>query len=443
MAHAAPAIDISRENRRFDDIAPGLAGRVWTLGVGAFVVAILMALIPTFTGKQTDFSVGASAFFRSYVLAFAYACSLGLGALFFTMIQHLTRAGWSVVVRRFAETIAGQLPLLALLGLPLLIPIIFGMEGVYEWSSAAAVKNDATGLLQKKQPYLNATFFIIRMVFYFAVWGWLGSFYLNKSVEQDLTGDHELSVKMGGVAGPGVLLYALTVTFFAVDLLMSLTPHWYSTIFGVYYFAGCMVSTHATLIVMMVLLQRSGRLVNVLTQEHYQDVGKFMFAFTVFWAYIGFSQYMLIWYANLPEETYWYAARQSTPYWLVVSLTLLFGHFVLPFLALISKHAKRSPNFIFLGACWMLLMHFVDMHYVVSPDTHGYQQYLLAKDAGKAAAGAGSYMAHGATALLTDIPMTIGMLAVLASAVIRELGRNSLIPERDPRLNESLAFENI
>ena len=431
MGHAATVIDITHENRRWDDVAPSMAQRFWLVGIAGIAIAACLSLIPAFNGG--DFKSFLSQFFRSYIIGLAFVASIALGALFFTMMQHLTRAGWSVVVRRLAETLAGQLSWVGLMAAPLLIPLLMNLPDVYEWSDPARVSQDATGLIAKKSGYLNDTFFIIRMVFYFAVWGWLGSFFLNKSVEQDLTGNDQLSNRMSAVAGPGILIYALTVTFFAFDLLMSITPHWFSTIFGVYYFAGCMVSFHSTMILLMMMVQRSGRVPNAITAEHYHDIGKFLFAFVVFWAYIGFSQYMLIWYANIPEETFWYAARQATPWWLGISILLLVGHFILPFVLLISRYPKRRPNLIWFGAIWMLVMHFVDLYYVVAPDTHSFVHHGNQAD----------HMRPGWQSLLTDVPLTLGMLGLYGSLVVRELGRNALVPERDPRLNESLAFENF
>lgn len=430
MAHHA-TVDIMREPRRIDDVAPRIAARAWYVGVAGIVAALILAIIPGF--RSGEFGAARDQFLRSYVLAFTYVCSIALGALFFVLIQHVTRAGWSVVVRRIAECIAAQLPWLGLLSLPILLAVWFGVAGVYPWSNADVVAGDA--LLQGKAPYLNKTFFTIRMVLYFGIWSWLAGYMLNKSVEQDLTGNDKLTLDMQRLSAPGILLFALTVTFFAVDLLMSLSPHFFSTIWGVLYFAGCMVATYATLIVWSYFVQRRGRLTNSLNQEHYHDLGKFMFAWIVFWTYISFSQYMLIWYGNLPEENFWYQARQHTGWWIGVGLTLLFGHFLLPFLLLLSRYPKRRPQLLLVAAVWMLVMHFFDLHYQVSPDVHGYLKEFADPDKYK--------MAFGAGTLLTDIPLVIGLGGIFVHLILREMSRYSLVPERDPRLNESLAFHNF
>ncbi|MGE3182023.1 MAG: quinol:cytochrome C oxidoreductase [Phycisphaerae bacterium] len=427
MGHHKEIIDITQEPRRIDNIDATPAGKAWVVGVACLLLALGLSFLPVHGGGMDH---ALAQFFRSYILAFCFILSIALGALLFVMIHHVSRAGWSVTVRRIAECIAGQLPMIALLAIPILIPILFSMEHVYPWSDAHVVESDPTGLLQKKTAYLNKPFFIIRLAIYFIVWSWLGGFFLNKSTEQDLTGDDSLTLRMQALSAPGILIFALTATFFSFDVLMSLVPHWFSTMFGVYFFAGCMVSFFASMVLAMVLVQRSGRVPHAITQEHYHDIGKWLFAFIVFWTYIAYSQYMLYWYANIPEETMWYLPRQATPYWVGVSVVLLFGHFIIPFLALISRFPKRHPNLLLLGAVWMLGMHFVDMHYLVAPDVEGYHME-------------GHEMRPGWAHLLTDIPLTLGLAAILFYWVAREIGRHSLVPERDPRLAESQAFENF
>jgi hypothetical protein len=209
------------------------------------------------------------------------------------------------------------------------------------------------------------------------------------------------------------------VTFAAFDLVMSLYPHWYSTIFGVYFFAGCILSFCALLPVLLALLGRSSGLSRVVSREHYHDVGKLIFAFVVFWAYIAFSQYMLIWYGNLPEETLWYATRQSGP-WLYVSLVLLFGHFMLPFVWLISRHPKRRGAVLVAASVWLLLMHWVDIYYLVMPEARP----------------------DGPVILPVDLACFVGLGGLFLAATFWMLGRVNLLPARDPRLGESLGFEN-
>ena len=398
-------LDISRESRRLDDLGPRLMRIGGTLGAVGLILGLLLGL---FTAG------GLPRFLHAYLVNFAYFLSLALGALFFVILQHVTRAGWSVVLRRLAEGIAGTLPLLAVLSLPVLI----GVHQLYPWSHGEAVADDH--LLQWKQPYLNVPFFVLRVVVYFAVWIVLARFFLKTSVRQDETGDVALTLRMQNVSGPAMVAFAFTLTFASFDLLMSLDPHWFSTIFGVYYFAGAAVGFFALLALVTFLVQRSGRLRRVITIEHYHDVGKLVFAFIVFWAYIAYSQYMLIWYANIPEETVWYLHRQNGT-WAAVSLVLLFGHFVVPFLALISRRPKRRKPLLVAAAVWVLVLHWLDMYWLVMPTVSPEHLGL-----------------H-----LTDLACFIGLGGLFVAAAAHALRNCSLIPERDPRLTESLTFENV
>ncbi len=247
----------------------------------------------------------------------------------------------------------------------LAIPLVLGMRHLYPWTNLEPVAHDP--LLQGKQPYLNVPFFVIRLAVYFIVW--VG---LCPVVSPPLAGAGpqrrvRLTARMQRASAPSLVVFALTISFAAFDLLMSLDPHWYSTMFGVYYFSGSVVGFFALLPVITILLQRSGRLANAITPEHYHDMGKLVFAFTVFWAYIAFSQFMLIWYANIPEETGW-MIRRTTGGWAGVSWLLLFGHFVVPFFVLLSRFVKRRRRLLILPAIWVLAMHWVDIYWLVMPE---------------------------------------------------------------------------
>ncbi|MCK5379547.1 MAG: hypothetical protein KAJ78_09080, partial [Acidobacteria bacterium] len=242
---------------------------------------------------------------ETYLVSFAYFLSLALGALFFVLLQHLTHAGWSVVVRRLAEALSVNVVLMAVLA----IPVLLNMEHLYHWAHPGAADHDA--ILAGKSAFLNPQFFTIRLVVYFAIWSFLAWFFFSNSKRQDATADPKFTRRMEALSAPGMILFALSLNFAAFDLLMSVNPHWFSTIFGVYFFAGCVVVIMATLVVLVAYLQRQGRLQGIVTVEHYHDLGKLLFGFVVFWAYIAFSQYMLYWYANIPEETVWYLTRQT------------------------------------------------------------------------------------------------------------------------------------
>jgi hypothetical protein len=397
-------IDLSREPRHLG----ALGARLWRGGLGVGLVAGLASAALAVLGAEQW-----RTFFVAYLVNYAFFLSLALGALFLVLIQHVTHAGWGIVARRLAEGIVATLPWLAVL----FVPILFGLYDLYHWSHADAVAADA--VLAGKTPYLNTTFFVARWVVYFAVWVWLARYFVSRSIAQDTSGDVELTVQMQRRAALGVVLYAFTVSFAAIDILMSLDPHWYSTIFGVYYFAGAVVGALAVTIIAAVLLQEAGLLPRVITREHYHDLGKLLFAFIVFWAYIAFSQYMLMWYGNIPEETEWYLRRQ-TQGWGWVGLALVFGHFLIPFLALISRTPKRRKRLLAVAAAWILAMHWVDVVWLVVP------QFAPLSDA---------VSVETATLLL-------GFAALIVARFAQVLRKPSLVPERDPRIAESLSLEN-
>jgi len=394
-------LDITSEPRHLDEVAGRLlliTGVVAVVGLGG-AAALAMA-----GGGGVDRLLG------TYLVSFTFYLSLSLGALFFVLLQHLTRAGWSVVVRRLAEGLATNVWLVALLG----VPVVLGMGRLYHWTHP-----EGDPLIMSKSAFLNPGFFTVRLIFYFVVWGGLALLMWRGSVAQDASGDPRLTRRLERLSAPGMVLFALTINFAAFDLLMSLDPHWFSTIFGVYYFSSSVVCFFAAMPILLYGLQRAGYLRRVVTAEHYHDLGKLLYAFIVFWAYIAFSQYMLIWYGNLPEETGWFLKRQTGD-WLAVSIVLIVGHFVIPFLALISRYPKRRPALLVAAASWMLVMHWVDLYWLAMPE--------LSPD--KAPLGP------------IDALCFLGLGGLFSLGLVLWLRRHSLVPEKDPRLDESLAFEN-
>ena len=397
-------LDITTEPRHLE------ARRTRWMGIAAVVAVVFIAASLALAMATPD---GVHYLLETYLVSYALFLSLSLGALFFVMLQHVTRAGWSVVVRRIAEAMATNVWLMAVLA----IPIVLGMEHLYHWAHPGAADHDP--LIAAKVGFLNPGFFIARLVVYFAIWSVLAWFFYRTSTAQDASGDPALSRRMEVLSAPGIVLFALSLNFAAFDLLMSLDPHWFSTIYGVYYFAASVLLFFAVMPKILLGLQSRGLLERAVTVEHYHDVGKFMFAFTVFWAYIAFSQYMLIWYGNIPEETQWYLKRQTGD-WTWVSLALLFGHFVLPFLLLISRHVKRRPLLLAVIGVFVAIMSWVDMYWLVIPEF----------SPGVARFG------------LLDVLVYVGLAGLYSTVLIWRLGRTSLVPEKDPRLVESLAFEN-
>src|SRR5215207_3145325 len=318
--------------------------------LGAVACAILGAANP----KQ---------FFFSWLVSFLFFLSLALGALFFVLIQYAAQGEWGIVLRRIGETIFATVPVMA----ALFLPVLLGLHDLYLWSVPGAAEHDA--LLQWKAPFLNVPFFLIRAALYFGMWSVIALVYYRGSRGQDVTGDPKVSARLRRLAGPAIIVLALTQSFASIDWIMSLTPHWYSTIFGVYFFAGSFVGFIALLSVVAVAMRRARLLDSVISAEHLHDVGKFLFAFTAFWAYIGFSQFFLMWYANLPEETIWYQARLQGS-WKAVSILLMVGHFGVPFLYLMGRAVKRRSSTLAIGGVWLLGMHFVDLYWQVMPTLH-------------------------------------------------------------------------
>ncbi|MCF7807000.1 MAG: hypothetical protein K9M49_05915 [Candidatus Marinimicrobia bacterium] len=297
-------------------------------------------------------------FFQAYLTSFTFLTTISLGGLFFVLIHHVTGAYWGIVLRRVAENLADTLPLMALF----MIPLFFGMHDLFHWTHEEAVAHDQ--ILQWKQPYLNVGFFVVRNVLYFAVWIWLVRGLKTLSLKQD-KGDSGNLVKMRRRAAGGVVLFAFTVTGFGFDWLMSLDPHWYSTIFGVYVFSGGFWAALALLSLFTNMLRKSGA-DELITMEHTHDLGKFMFAFTAWWAYIGGAQYFLIWYGNIPEETIWFIHRWEHG-WKAVSLFLILFHFIIPFVILAFRAAKRVPALIVSLAVLFLVMHYTDHFWMINP----------------------------------------------------------------------------
>lgn len=356
---------------------------------------------------------------HAYLVAFMYVLSVGLGALWFVAIQHLTSAKWSVVVRRIAEVLANNMWVIALMSLGVVVPMLSGSTTLYNWLDHDLAEHDH--LLHHKLPYLNITFFTIRWVVYFAVWIWLSRMFLSQSLLQDKGKGKgtEVLERLRRVSAPGMILFTLTMTFASFDFLMSLDYTWFSTMFGVYYFAGCVLGGYSTLALALMWLQGQGRMTSVVTADHYHDIGKMMFAFVVFWAYIGFSQFMLIWYADIPEETHWYLWR-FTGDWRIVSAVLLAAHFVIPLFGLISRHVKRNKKALGFWAVWILVVHYLDLFWLVYPN-------------------GGEEVPLGAI----DILCWLGLSGIFVGIAARRLRGISLVPTGDPRLADSLAFHNV
>ena len=319
--------------------------------------------------------LGLKRFLMTYLASYCFVLSIGVGCLFFVTIMHLTRAGWSATVRRIAEIYAMCLLPMFILFLPILIPLLFGSNAVYEWNqpgySAHGKTVDPANLPPietLKSGFLVWWFFAIRIVAYFAIWGTMAYIFLSRSLKQDETGDKTITAKLQGLAAPFMVLFAVVIVFSSFDLEMSLSPLWFSTMFPVYFFAGGFLGALCTILLTGMYLQRSGRVTDEITIEHYHDLGKLMQGFVIFWGYIAFSQFLLIWYANIPEETFWYNPRINGAGWKPLTYVLLIGHLFVPFFLLMGRALRRNKMLLTVSAIWILCLHWLDHYWLVMPE---------------------------------------------------------------------------
>jgi len=348
-------------------------------------------------------------FYRSYLWFYLFIVGVSVGSLAWLMLQYLTGGAWGVVIRRPCEAAARTLPLVALM----FVPIAIGIPNLYTWSHAKVVAADE--ILKHKQVYLNAPFFLTRAAVYFAGWILLSWLFNRWSAREDREGPARVHGKMAALAGPGLIFWGFSVTFMSVDWVLSLDPHWYSTMFGMLFMAGQGLSSMAFLIALLVLLSRRLPMSEVLTPRHLHDLGKFLLALVMVWAYFSFSQFLIIWAGNLPEEIPWYLERLRGG-WQYVALALVIGHFALPFALLLSRDLKRSFKLLAAIAIFVLFMRMVDLYWLVAPDFRKGRFGL-------------SWM---------DFAAPIGMGGIWLAYFLIQLGRWPLMPLNDPHLAEAL-----
>ena len=405
MAHLKRDVSmLDRERLTMGGAGRGLLIAGLVVGIGGLAAAYVL-------GRGAE--DGMQHFLHAYLLNWLFLLSLSLGALWFVPLQHLTRSSWSTVIRRLAEIVSCTIPLLGLMA----IPILLNLDAIYPWADPAHVEGDP--LMAHKLGFLSAKWFTFRVVLYFVIWSVLALVFRHWSARQDATGDLKYTFRGEKLGGPAVLIYGLTQTLAAFDLMMSLDPHWFSTMFGVYWFAGIVAAFFAMMTLLTWGLQRSGRLSQVVTIEHYNDYGRAMFAFVFFWAYIAFSQYMLIWYANIPEETGWFLRRQENG-WSAVGYLLIFGHWLVPFAGLMSRFTKRRVALMVFWAVWILVMHWVDLFWLVMPE----------------------FNPGGVPLRVVDAVLLLGLGGLWVAALALIAGDRSLVARRDPYLKDSLNFEN-
>jgi hypothetical protein len=380
--------------------------RALIVGVVFAVLTIAGIFLPPETGG------GAAQFFRSYLLAFVFWVGICAGSLALLMLQHLTGGAWGMVIRRVLEAATRTLPLLIIL----FVPLVFGLSHIYEWVHPEQIAETAARtLVESKVKYLNVTFFMIRAAIYFAVWAAL-TFLLNKwSGEQDRTANRRLSRQFRMLSGPGLALFVLTVTFASVDWVMSLEPEWFSTIFGLIFVIGWVLTAFALVIAVMVLLAGHKPMDTVLRPNHFQDLGKLLLAFVMLWAYFNFSQYLIIWSGNIPEETKWYLHRTRGG-WGWIAIAVVIFHFALPFLMLLSRDLKRNARRLAVVAIVVFLMRFIDLLWIIAP-TFRHEHLVL------------SWL---------DITAPLAMGGLWVAFFVWQLKQRPLLPINDPYLGQTL-----
>ena len=322
-------------------------------------VALLLgaaALAASFFGAVFD----RTQFFRSYLFAFSYWLALPLGSLAILMIQYLTGGEWGWVVRRSLEAAAATLPVIAVL----FVPVIVGVAVLYPWADAEHVAHDAA--LQRKSSYLNIPFFVARALFYLGVWTTIGVFLNRWSRQQDDTPGGAHNARLRRLSGPGLLLYFITMTFASIDWMMSIEPHWYSTIYGVLWIVNQGLTALAFAIFVLALSEHRAPLANYLRPNHFHDLGNLLLAFIMLWAYIGFSQYLIIWSGNLAEEIPWYIKR-NTGGWRWIPPLLIVFHFFVPFLLLLLRRIKQQAELLAAVAGAILLVRLLDNYWLLMP----------------------------------------------------------------------------
>jgi len=351
--------------------------------------------------------------FFNYLLTFIFIMSIAVGSLFLIALEYIAGAEWSTPIRRIPEFFASSIPLLFVL----VIPLLLNIHSIFEWSQKNVVAGDK--ILTGKSPYLNASFFVIRTILTIGIWSLFYFLFVRNSRRQDITKDQLLTKKNIKLSAIFIPVFAITVTLAAIDWLMSLAPHWFSTIFGIYFFAGSFVAALAAVTLAIILLKEKGYLHPRMTNEHLFSLGALQFTFINFWAYIAFSQFMLIWYANLPEETVWFIARWGGM-WTYISLGLIFAHFLVPYAVLLSQPAKMDPKRLKFISIWILAAHALDLYWLIMPQVHTANAGILS--------------------IVFEFGFLIAAVGGFLLVFYFNAKKHNLVPVGDPKLEKGLNF---
>jgi hypothetical protein len=390
---------IQIDNQRLKNLPESFSRLGWILLILGIVLAMISFAIDS---KHASFGL---------IMTLTFVATVGVGGLFWVGIEYVSSAVWSTAMRRPFEFLAGVIPFLVFLALPLLL----NLHTIFEWTHESLYKDDPTLLL--KAPYLNVPFFITRTAIVFLLWVLFYYLIVGNSKKQDKTHDYNLMTKNIRLSAGFMPVFGITVTIFSIDWLMSLKPDWFSTIFGVYIFSGAALASMAFATLLIVNLNERNLFPVRLTPDHYYNLGAFLFAFVNFWAYIGFSQFMLQWYGNLREETSWYIPRMHAS-WGMVSIVLILVHFVIPFFALITKSAKMNPQRLIFISTWLVVAHMLDIYWVVIP----------VFDPDRPVVG------------ISELAFVVLSVGIVIAVFAQKAKRNNMVPVGDPKLKRSLEF---
>lgn len=382
-----------------------LPANLYRIGIALLVIGIVLGVVSFLTDNlRASFN---------YLISYSFMISIGVGSLFLIALEYVAGADWSVPFRRIVEFFAAIVPFLAILVLPLL----FNLHDIFHWSHPEAVANDE--ILQGKAPYLNVTFFIVRVFVLIGIWSLFYFVFIRNSKKQDETADQNLTKINIRISAIFIPFFAISITLSAIDWLMSVEPHWFSTIFGVYFFSGSVIAALAAATIAAVKLKENGYFHSKITDEHLFSFGALLFAFVNFWAYIAFSQYLLIWYADLPEETFWFLQKWEGS-WAVFSIILIVIHFIVPYAMLLSQPSKMNPKILKFISVWLLFAHLFDLFWLVMPEMPG--------------------MENGYVFSWIDLVFPIAVVGIIILVFTRKANKENLMPIGDPKLKRGLDF---
>lgn len=390
------------------------------IGLPMLVVGMLMLVVAAIGVV----SVGFPHVLAGLEIGIFTVLAISLGSLFWTMVFHALNAGWAITMRRQFENLASLVWIPATCLIAIAIIEVLNQGVLLTWLDPAV--REGNHLLEVKAPYLNGPFFLIRVFIYAICWITLSRMLLGWSRKSDETGDRALGRKARFWSSFGIPVFAFSTTFCAFDFLMSLDYRFFSTMWGVYFFASCALGSASTVAIIMTLTKSAGKLQGVVTNEHFHDLGKLVFAFIVFWTYVTFSQYFLIWYSNIPEETMWFTARREIGFdWLFK--VMIIGHFIFPFLVLIWRPIKRSPKLLSLISAYILVMIALDMAWIILP-------MLAVHD--------GANATQSVPGHIITIASVLGVVFIYGWCVTKKMTKSPLIPTKDPMLHEALSHKN-